>query len=151
MRKLKRELMPSRVKKAKKDLEKISHDFIRQRDSINDYEIRGYCFDCGLIAEGQQFQCGHWQPSGSSGAILRYHPHNMHGQKGGCNTAWQQEKVKIDYTLNMIKKYGAERVEQLRQLKNRTIKADIIFYERMIELYKEGNEDNIVNYLENAI
>lgn len=147
-KKLKRDLATNKLKKAKKDLEKISHDYIRRRDSINDYEIKGHCIDCGSLAEGQQFQCGHWQPSGSSGALLRFHPHNMHGQKGGCNTAWQQEKVKIDYTLVMIQRYGADYVAHLRVLKNKTIKADIIFYTTLIELYKEGDEFKIVEYLE---
>ena len=41
--------------KLAKELEKISHDFIRKRDSINDYEIGGYCFDCGKLSYGQQF------------------------------------------------------------------------------------------------
>jgi hypothetical protein len=36
-------------------------------------------------------------------------------------------------------------------LKNRLIKADIIFYERMIELYTSGDENAIVEYLENLV
>lgn len=144
----KRDLMPARVKRAKKKLEEISHTKIRQRDSINDYEIRGYCFDCGKLAEGSQFQAGHWQPSGSCGAWLRYHPHNMHGQAGGCNCGYQQEKVKIDYTLAMINKYGQSYVEFLRRGRNKTIKADIIFYETMIEMYEhEDWEEDVVTYL----
>lgn len=140
-------LMPQRVKKAKAKLEKVSHDFIRKRDSISPDEIKGYCFDCGKLAEGQQFQAGHWQPSGSCGALLRFHPHNMNGQSGGCNCGYRQEQVKINYTMAMIRKYGHEYVEQLRQLKNKSIKADIIFYERMIELYEEGDEEKITDYL----
>jgi hypothetical protein len=149
--KLKRDLMENRVKKAIKDLTKISHDFIRHRDSRvqgNQEEIGGHCFDCGKLDMGQFFQCGHWQPNGGSGAILRFHPHNMHGQSASCNTAWQQERVKIDYTFAMIKKYGIDRVEQIKALRNKTIKADILFYEKMIELYKAGDEQEIVNYLE---
>ncbi len=147
--KLKRDLAPNKLKKAIKELTQISHDYIRYRDSVGDHEgFGGNCFDCGDLAFGQFFQCGHWQPNGGSGAILRFHPHNMHGQAAKCNTAWQQEKVKIDYTLAMIKKYGAERVEKLRYLRNKTIKADIIFYNQLIELYKIGNEDMIVAYLE---
>lgn len=148
-KKLKRDLMPARLKKSKKTLELISHTYIRKRDSINDYEIKGHCFDCGILAESQQFQCGHWQPSGSSGAVLRYHPQNMHGQRGSCNCGYNQESVKINYTLVMIQKYGQDRVTELLRLKNKTIKADILFYENMIELYKEGNEEKIIDFLEN--
>jgi len=108
----------------------------------------GYCFDCGLWSEGQQFQAGHFYPSGSCGALLRYHPQNMHGQRGGCNMKHQQEKVKINYTLAMIKKYGKKRVEELGRLKNRSIKADSIFYETMIKLYEQKDEKKIIKYLE---
>ncbi len=142
--------MPARLKKAKKDLELISHTYIRKRDSINDIEIAGYCFDCGRYAEGQQFQCGHFEPSGSSGALLRYHPQNMNGQRGACNVGYVQERVKIDYTIAMIRRYGQERVNKIRQLKHKTIKADIIFYETLIDLYKQGDEQKIIDYLESV-
>lgn len=145
----KKMLMPARVKKAKAKLEKLSHDFVRHRDSVSPEEIKGYCFDCGKLCEGQQFQAGHWQPSGSCGAVLRYHPHNMHGQSGGCNCGYRQEQVKINYTMRMIDKYGKEYVDFLMRLKNKSIKADILFYEKLISLYEEGDEENISNYLNN--
>ena len=140
--------MPARVKRAKKELEIVSHNHVRRRDSKNEHEIAGNCFDCGEWAEGQQFQAGHFEASGSCGALLRYHPHNMHGQKGGCNMAVAQERVKINYTLRMIDKYGRDYVDHLKRLKQKQIKADIIFYETMIELYKIGNEKAIIDYLE---
>lgn len=140
--------MPARIKRAKKELEIVSHNHVRRRDSKSEHEIAGYCFDCDLWSVGQQFQAGHFEPSGSCGAILRYHPHNMHGQNGGCNSQYQQEKVKVAYTLRMLDKYGRKYVDHLRQLKNKQIKADIIFYETMIELYKIGDESQIVKYLE---
>lgn len=129
-----------------KELEKVSHEYVRRRDGI-DGEIRGYCFDCGMYAEGQQFQAGHFEPSGSCGALLRFHPHNMHGQRGGCNMKYQQERVKIDYTFAMLRKYGKEYVDFLRSLKNKTIKADDVFYSTLLQLYKEGDEKKIVDYL----
>lgn len=134
--------------KLEKELEKVSHDFIRERDSKDKNFIGGNCFDCGIWAEGQQFQAGHFLPSGSCGALLRYHPHNMHGQSGGCNMKHQQENVKIRYTFSMIKKYGIKYVEKLRSMKQKSIKADVIFLQKLIDLYKKGNEKNIINYLE---
>lgn len=145
--KKKRDLMPARVKRAIKELTELSHTFVRKRDSIEDYQIGGKCFDCKTYTEGRHFQAGHWIPDAAGGAILRYHPHNMHGQSSGCNCGYNQERVKIDYTLAMIKKYGQEHVDFLRSLKNRSIKADILFYEKMIELYKAGDEDAIVAYI----
>lgn len=135
-------------KKLAKVLEKISHDYIRHRDSVDETIIGGYCFDCGTLAMGQQFQAGHFIADSVGGALLRYHPHNMHGQSGGCNMKHSQERVKIEYTIKMQEKYGIDYVNKLRALKLKSIKADSIFYNRMIELYTEGDEDKIVDYLD---
>lgn len=135
------------INKLQKELYEVSHTYIRKRDSISDDKIGGYCFDCGKYEEGQQFQAGHFIPDASGGAILRYHPHNMHGQRGGCNMKHQQETVKINYTLKMIEKYGRKYVDKLKALKWKTIRADEIFYNKMIELYKAGNEKKIISYL----
>lgn len=132
--------------KLKNILYKLSHDYIRRRDGMEG-DMRGYCFDCGNYAEGRNFQCGHFVPDAAGGAILRYHPHNMHGQAAGCNMKHQQESVKINYTLKMINKYGIDYVEYLKSLKNVVIKADSVFYQTMIDLYKEGDELKIVTYL----
>lgn len=148
LKKLKRDLMPNKLKKAKKDLEKISHDYIRRRDSRRSEIIAGNCFDCGKWVEGSDAQCGHWIPSGSGGAILRYHPQNMNLQASGCNCGYNQEMVKIRYTQAMYQKYDEKRCTELVALKNRTIKADILFYLKMIELYEAGNEEAIITYLE---
>lgn len=128
-------------------LTKISHDYIRHRDSSG-REIGGNCFDCGKRTTGKDFQAGHFIPDASGGAILRYHPHNMHGQASGCNMSFVQERVKINYTLRMVDKYGRDYVDHLNSLKNKTIKADSIFYSKMIELYEAGDEVLIVEYLE---
>lgn len=141
--------MPVRVKRAKVTLEKLSHDFVRQRDSVNKPSIGGNCVDCGKYVTGGAFQAGHFEPSGSCGVLLRYHPHNMHGQASGCNMGVVQERVKINYTLAMIKKYGEEYVWEMKALKKRNVKADILFYERMIELYEDGNEKEIIKYINN--
>lgn len=155
--KLKRELMPNRIKKAKKDLVKLSHDWVRHRDSKTENNasgqfIGGYCFDCGNFTVGSQFQSGHWIPDSTGGVTLRYHPHNMHGQAGACNCGYNQEMVKIHYTQAMVRKYGQERVDELLALKNKTIKADIIWYGKMIELYSKPyspeNELDILLFLE---
>lgn len=149
--KAKRDLMPARVKRAKNKLELLSHTFVRKRDSLNEDSIGGYCFDCGTYTEGQHFQAGHWERDATGGARLRYHPDNMHGQSSGCNMKERQEVVKIAYTLKMIDKYGREYVDKLRMLKNKSIKADIIFYEKMIDLYAQGDEKAIVDFLNNYI
>jgi len=143
----KRKTPKTKTEKAKKELYDLSHTYIRKRDSISDDKIGGYCFDCGKYAEGQNFQAGHFIAD-SKGAITRYHPLNIHGQFSGCNMKHQQEWVKINYTQKMIEKYGKKYVEKLQQLAQKTIKADIIFYNTLIKLYKKGKEKKIIKYLE---
>lgn len=139
-------------------LTKISHDFIRKRDSYKhgiEDRFAGACFDCGKWAEGKDFQAGHFYDSGGHGAWLRWHPHNMNGQHSGCNMKQRQEKVKIDYTLKMIDKYGREYVDFLKKQKDAGIDADRDFYMTMIELYKEAmntlDDKPIVKFLENLV
>ncbi len=144
----KQDLMPARVKRAKTELEKRSHDFVRRRDSKEPEIIAGNCFDCGLWGEGRNFQAGHFEDSSGGGALLRYHPRNMHGQHSGCNIFRRSAIVKPAYTLAMIDKYGREYVDKLRALKQKSIKADIIFYDLMNELYKKGDEQAICDFLE---
>lgn len=145
-----RDRMPNRVKHAKNILVQLSHDFVRERDSIFEAEkFGGYCVDCGKYDSGQQFQAGHWIADAVCGVLLRYHPRNMHGQKGGCNMKHQQETVKINYTFAMIKKYGTEYVEKLRAMKDKkTAQGDIFFYEKLIELYRAKDEQAICDFLE---
>lgn len=144
----KRDFIPARLKRAKKELVELSHTFIRKRDSKDPDFIGGNCFDCGKYTEGRDFQCGHFVPNSVGGALLRYHPLNMNGQASSCNVWFTQEMVKINYTGAMVRKYGQKRVDELLGLKNRTVKADIIFYETLLELYKEGIEDKIIAFLE---
>jgi len=146
----KKKKLPS-ISKLKKKLVKVSHDYIRKRDSRQEHEIAGSCFDCCEWAVGQYFQAGHFLPDGGSGAVLRYHPHNMHGQAAGCNMKHQQERVKINYTIRMIDKYGREYVDFLRSLRQKSIKADRFFYEKMIALYQAGDEKEVVKYLESLV
>jgi len=145
-------LMPVRVKRAKKKLEELCHNFVKDRDAIQgSYPRSGYCCSCGKYVSGSDYQAGHYEPSGASGATLRYHPHNIHGQGGFCCNINRnhQQKMGNAYTMYMIRKYGIERVHEIRNLKNKTIKADIWFYEKMIELYEKGDEKSIIEYLEN--
>lgn len=147
-KKKKRDLMPTRIKRAKERLKEVCHDYIRRRDSDEKDKIAGKCFDCGLWAEGADFQAGHFETSGGHGVVLRYHPDNIHGQKKGCNMKERQEIVKINYTMKMLEKYGRERLDKIRALKNKSVRADILWYEKMIELYEEGNEHEIIDFLE---
>lgn len=139
------------IKKIKKKLVEISHTFVRKRDSVNDYEISGYCCTCGKFCEAGNFQAGHYEPDSTGGALLRYHPRNMHGQGGYCCNINRhgQQRMANQYTMFMIGKYGIDYVNKLRALKNKTIQADIIFYQTLLDLYLAGDEEKIVEFLDN--
>ena len=149
--KAKKDLMPNRIKRAKNVLTELSHTFVRKRDSVSgDGNVfGGPCCSCGKFCGGSDFQAGHWEADSTGGAILRYHPQNMHGQGGFCCNINRhgQQRMGVAYTMFMIKRYGLKHVEFLRSLKKKVIKADIIFFETMIELYRQGDEKKIVAYL----
>lgn len=136
------------IKLLKKDLEKLSHDFVRERDSVPGEKKKGYCCSCGEYAEGPLFQAGHYRTSGGNGALLRYHPQNMHGQCRDCNCSrYNQENVKVEYARFMHSKYSYKELEQMRLMKQKTINADRYFYEAMTALYKEGDQNEIIKFL----
>jgi len=151
IKKAKKDLMPARISRAKKRLDIVSHSYIRHRDSIGD-DIGGHCITCGKLCYGPDFQAGHFEPSSTCGIWLRHHPHNMAGQGGYCCNINKhgQQKMGIAYTMAMIDRYGKEYVEYLRSQKNRGCKsvAMIDYLETMIELYSQGNETKIIQYLE---
>lgn len=137
-------------KKLKKELSEVSHTHVRKRDSVKEFEIAGYCFTCGAYCTGGNFQAGHYEPSSTCGLLLRFHPHNMHGQGGYCCNINKhgQQKMANEYTIRMQKKYGYEYVDKLRAMKNKSIQGDRYFYNTMIDLYKIGNEIEIIKFLE---
>jgi len=138
------------VKEAKKILYQLSHTFVRRRDSKDSEVIAGNCFTCGKWCEGGNFQAGHFEPDSTGGALLRYHPRNMHGQGGFCCNINRhgQQRIAIEYYDRMVKKYGLKKVQALRAMKQKSIKADLLFYLKMIELYEAGDEKKIIKYLE---
>lgn len=128
------------ISKLKKDLWAIVSPFIRNRDKF-------ICITCGKTGSGGQIHAGHFLPSGNCGALLRYHPRNIHAQ---CYF----ENINLGgngavYYTKMVNKYGQDYVNKLFDIKNQTtIKADTTFYLELIELYKQGDESEIIKYLE---
>ena len=145
--------------KRKEKLWKLVAQFIKDRDSLEaGFERgskKGYCIDCGLYCEGSSMHAGHFFPKSCSGARLKYHPHNINSQRGGCNVGYAQERVKIAYTAAMIKKYGIGIIDWFNKLKNLYMKRDKLYYETLISLYEKGyspeTEKEILEYLEKDI
>lgn len=127
------------ITKRKKDLWKVVSPFIRSRD-------KNVCITCNKEA----VHAGHFLPSGNCGALLRYHPQNIHGQCYFCNINLGGNGA-VYYT-KMVAKYGQDTVNKLFTIKHQsTIKADEYFYTSLIELYKKGNQEEIIKFLESYI
>jgi len=127
------------TKSLKVKLWKVVSSFVKVRD-------KNICFTSGKKVEGSNCHCGHMFPSGSCGAVLRYHPLNLHVQS-------YNENINLGgngavYATNFIQKYGQQKFDDLMRLKQKTIKADVIFYQKLIDLYTEGDQDKIISYLE---
>lgn len=133
---------PKTIGQLKKDLWKIVAKKIKERD--------GYiCFTSGKKVEGANAHCGHMFPSGSCGALLRHHPKNLH-----CQSYYENINMGGNgavYALNFIKKYGKKEMDNLLRLKNLTIKADVIFYSKLIELYLENSLEEVEDYLNGLV
>lgn len=94
-----------------------------------------FCFTCGkLIDEPAKAQTGHFLPSSTCGAFLRYDLRNLRIQCYNCNI--NQGGAGADFYRNLVIENGQEYVEQLFKDKHISIKADSWWYLEMIEKYK---------------
>lgn len=126
----------------KKKLWKIVAPRIKERDG-------NICFTSGKYVEGANAHCGHMFPSGSCGAVLRYHPKNLH-----CQSYFENINMGGNgavYALNFIEKYGKKEMTKMLKLKNSSIKADTHFYNTMIEMYKNSSLLEIEKYLNGLV
>jgi len=127
------------ISKLKLKLWKIVADRIKERDNF-------ICYTSGRKVEGSGAHCGHGMSNSICGARLRYHPKNLH-----CQSYYENIHASgngIQYYQNQLRDYGAKQVRELYALKNKYIKADVIFYETLLELYKTGTWEEIEEYLE---
>jgi len=133
--------------KLKKDLWKIVSPYIRNRDDFT-------CFTCGkrvrpYAGKAKGIHAGHMFPSGNCGALLRYHPKNLAAQCYFCNINMGGNSA--EYYIRAEKKYGTEYMQSLRAMKQTNIQADRYFYESLIDLYKQGNQEEIIKFLESYL
>lgn len=127
------------ISKLKRKLWSIVSKRIKERD-------KHICFTSGVQVSGSNAHCGHGIPDSVSGARLRYHPKNLHCQS-------MRENIHLggnggEYYRRQVEKYGQETVDLLYQLKNKTMKADEIYYLKLIELYTSGTWEEIEEFLE---
>ena len=141
---------PKRIKKKKlrsisllkKDLWEVIKIYIRERD-------QSICFTSGIKVEGSNRHVGHGVPSSVGGALLRYHPLNLHIQSYNENI--NRSGNGGEYYRRQLVKYGQDTMDKLYELKNHSIQADRYFYTSMIELYKQGNQEDIILFLDSYL
>jgi len=92
---------------------------------------------------------GHFIPDAAGGALLRFHPTNIHAQCYHCNI--NLGGYGSVYYSKMAEKYGQEMVDKIFQIKNYSIQADGYFYLTLIDLYDQGDEMEIIKFLESYI
>ncbi len=129
-------------KQLKDKLWKLVSKRIKERDN-------NICFTSGKYVEGANAHCGHMFPSGACGAVLRYHPKNLHCQSYHENINLGGNGVV--YGINFVKKYGQKEMTKLLKLKNSSIKADNQFYEKLIEMYETYPLEDIEEYLNQLV
>lgn len=118
----------------KDELMGLAKKFIKLRDGPT-------CWTCGkrgLI--GSDFHGGHFIRDSVGGVILRYDEDNIHPQCMSCNIFKGGNEG--EYTLRMIKEYGAEFVEEMFRKKHQEkTKWGMQDYRDKIEYYKVKIEE----------
>lgn len=90
------------------------------------------CFTCGrLIDEPAKAQTGHFIPSGSCGAFLRYDLRNLRIQDYFCNI--NQGGNGAEYYRKLVEENGQKYVDQIFLDKQKVIKA----YDHYLVLYEK--------------
>ena len=117
------------ISKLQRKLWELCKQIIRSRDG----NICVICGKCNL--DGSGWHTGHFIPSSTCGALLRYDIRNLHSSCYNCNINLGGNGAMFYVTL--VKKFGQDFVDKLFQDKNQTIKADFIFYEHKINEYEK--------------
>ena len=121
-----------KVSTVKKKVWEECKRIVRSRYAIG--EGRWSCFTCDrIIEEKKDAHTGHFIPSGSCGAFLRYNLRNLRIQCYNCNINLGGNGA--EYYRRMVREVGEREVNQLFIDKNKTVKADIIFYLNLLEEY----------------
>ncbi len=93
------------------------------------------CVSCGTVKPWSEMDAGHFVAK-KKGKAIYWLPENIHPQCTGCNRNTDQENVKINYTIWMIKKYGMDRLELLREKARTTSHESQTDIEDWLKYYK---------------
>jgi len=94
------------------------------------------CYTCGKTGlEGSGWHTGHFIPSSTCGASLRYDLRNLRPQCYNCNINLGGNGA-IFYK-RMVEREGQAYVDKIFQDKQKTVKADILFFLTLIKEYED--------------
>jgi len=128
----------------KRKLWELCKQVVRKRDG----NICVICYKSGL--EGSSWHTGHFLPSSVCGAFLRFDLRNLHSSCYNCNINLGGNGAM--FLLALETKYGRSFVESVVMDKQKTIKADNIFYEEKIKEYEEiqnWDKDKLLDHTRN--
>lgn len=138
---MKKKVKKPSLTKLKKTLWDLCKTIIRTRDGSE-------CVICGAKnLAGGNWQTGHFIPSSTCGSFLRYDIRNLHSNCMRCNIICGGNGAL--YYRALVSKYGEQFVDGIFKDKGTYVKADVLFYEEKIKLYKEiscWESDKLLDY-----
>lgn len=131
-------------KKLKEKLWELCKNLVRKRDG-------NVCIICNKTnLDGSGWHTGHFIPSSTCGAFLRYDLRNLHSSCYNCNINLGGNGAMFYKVL--VEKYGQNFVDKIFQDKNNIIKADSTFYEEKIKQYEKilsWSKTKLLDYTKN--
>jgi len=117
------------LKSLKAKLRELCKTIVRRRYANKDGSWT--CYTCDRRIENPcDAHTAHFIPSGACGAFLRFDLRNLRICCYNCNVNLGGNGV--EYYPRMVKEVGQAAVDQLKRDKNKTIKADVIWYQKQI-------------------
>jgi hypothetical protein len=118
----------------KKKLDQVFSQYVRYKAA----GPQGFacCVSCGAVKMWKELQCGHYVSR--IYLATRWHEKNCAPQCGACNVLRRGNYA--EYTAYMLRKYGAEVIDELIALKRKPVKLTAADLEEMISTYKQKLE-----------
>jgi hypothetical protein len=91
------------------------------------------CYTCGKVMPWKEIQNGHLFSRGRM--ATRYAPENCRPQCFGCNC--MQKGNYQEYFPRILAEIGPEALRKLEEQSRQTVKFNTVWYENMIEYYKQ--------------
>lgn len=128
--------MKSKRSKLKELKEKVWAECRRiTRQTYQNEDYTWNCYTCDrIIDEPSKAHTGHFLPSSTCGAYLRYDLRNLRVQCYKCNINGGGQGA--EFYRRMVIEKGKKYVDQLFIDKNKSIKADEIWYQGLLDKYK---------------